>query len=98
MARRGRTDIPPAYRAVAYLRLRAVLCALTLAVCCSCLERKSFSGRTIRMGFAESAPYYVVSPDGSPRGLAVDLISEAARRRKIVLQWVDVRPWFPLAD
>ncbi len=50
------------------------------------------------MGFADSAPYYMVSPDGSPRGLAVDLISEAARRRKIVLQWIDVRPWFPLAD
>ena len=50
------------------------------------------------MGFAESAPYYLVSPDGSPRGLAVDLISEAARRRKITLQWVDARPWFPLAD
>ena len=50
------------------------------------------------MGFADSAPYYMVSPDGSPRGLAVDLISEAARRRKIALQWVDVRPWFPSAD
>ena len=97
MTCQGRTEIPAADKTLAYLRLRAVLCALALAVCCSCLERKTFPGRTMRIGFADSAPYYRVSQDGSPRGLAVDLINEAARRRRIALQWVDVRPWFPSA-
>jgi hypothetical protein len=77
---------------------RAALCILALAVTCSCAARKGLSGRTLRIGFADSAPYYTVSPDGSPQGLAVDLIREAARRQKIALQWIDARPWFTLVD
>jgi hypothetical protein len=79
-------------------KLSAALCVLALLAGCSCAARKEFSGRTLRIGFADSAPYYMVAPDGSPRGLAVDLINEAARRQNIALHWIDVRPFFSRVD
>ena len=44
--------------------------------------------RVYRMGWATSPPFQVRGEGGKPSGLAVDLVSEAARRRGIQLQWV----------
>jgi PAS domain S-box-containing protein len=47
-----------------------------------------FSDRTYRIGFENDPPYDYIGPDGRPAGLALDVISEAARRAGIKLQWV----------
>jgi diguanylate cyclase (GGDEF)-like protein/PAS domain S-box-containing protein len=43
---------------------------------------------TIRVGVDHSPPFYSIQPDGSVRGLAVDVLNEVARRREIRLIWV----------
>ncbi|MES1258375.1 MAG: PAS domain S-box protein, partial [Acidobacteriota bacterium] len=43
---------------------------------------------TIRVGVDHSPPFYSILPDGSVRGLAVDVLNEVARRRGIRLRWV----------
>ncbi len=45
----------------------------------------------VRVGVDHSPPFYLIAPDGSVSGLAVDILSEAARRKKMRLQWVPVR-------
>jgi PAS domain S-box-containing protein len=40
------------------------------------------------MGWTVSAPFQIRGDDGEGRGLAIDLVREAARRRGIKLQWV----------
>jgi len=44
--------------------------------------------REYRIGFENSPPIHFIGRDGRPTGLAVDLVSEAARRRGIRLRWV----------
>ena len=44
-----------------------------------------------RIGWEEVPPFQVKGGDGAPTGFAVDLVSEAARRRGIRLEWV----WSP---
>ena len=44
--------------------------------------------RTLTIGYQNSAPYQVAGATGTPSGPVVDIISEAARRRNIHLQWV----------
>jgi signal transduction histidine kinase/CheY-like chemotaxis protein len=41
-----------------------------------------------RMGFQLSPPNQMVKPDGQPGGPAIDIITEACRRRHIPIQWV----------
>jgi signal transduction histidine kinase/CheY-like chemotaxis protein len=41
-----------------------------------------------RIGFERSAPFQVVTPDGKPSGAILDVMTEAARRRGIALEWV----------
>src|SRR5579864_8211120 len=41
-----------------------------------------------RIGFENSPPYQYVQADGTPSGPAVDIITEAARRAHIPIQWV----------
>jgi signal transduction histidine kinase/DNA-binding response OmpR family regulator len=45
-------------------------------------------GRTLRIGFQNSAPYHFPDAQGNPSGPVVDIIREAARRKNIHLQWV----------
>src|SRR5688572_449214 len=47
--------------------------------------------RIYRIGWQHVPPFQHKADDGSPAGLAVDLIHDAARRRGIRLQWV----WYP---
>jgi PAS domain S-box-containing protein len=47
--------------------------------------------RVYVIGWQNSPPFQLKAPDGSPAGLAVDLVRDAARRRGIRLKWV----WYP---
>jgi ABC-type amino acid transport substrate-binding protein len=47
------------------------------------LPRKSY-----RIGFEENPPYHFRHPDGSPGGIAYEVVSEAAQRAGIQLEWV----------
>jgi signal transduction histidine kinase/ActR/RegA family two-component response regulator len=48
----------------------------------------NFGDRTYRIGWFESPPFAVRGPDGEPTGIAIELVSQAASRRGIHLQWV----------
>jgi signal transduction histidine kinase/CheY-like chemotaxis protein len=41
-----------------------------------------------RIGYRNSLPYIKIGSDGSPEGVAVDVINEAARRTQIPIRWV----------
>src|SRR5262245_14431372 len=43
--------------------------------------------RTLRIGFEHNPPYQVRRAEGSPTGLVVDTVREAARRAQIPLEW-----------
>jgi len=47
------------------------------------LPRKSY-----RIGFEQNPPYHFRHPDGSPGGIAYEVVSEAAQRAGIQLEWV----------
>ena len=49
------------------------------------------------MGVDNSPPFYVFQPDGSVRGLAVEVFDEAARRRGLRITWVALKD-IPLDD
>ena len=53
-------------------------------------RRRNVFDRTYRVGADHSPPYTLLAPDGSMKGLAVDILNEAARRRGIHLKWVPV--------
>ena len=44
--------------------------------------------RPLRIGFIHDPPYMEKDPDGHPTGLSIAVISEAARRQHIPLEWV----------
>ena len=43
---------------------------------------------SFRIGFEHSPPYQEVSGSGQPEGPAIEIVTEAARRRGIALEWV----------
>ena len=64
--------------------------ALGIAAFCAvrCAVPDSFAGKVVRIGVNQSPPYAMIGPDGSPDGFTVEVLSEAARRRGMVVQWV----------
>ena len=53
------------------------------------LSRPSFDhGKTYIIGYGVDAPMHFKGPDGTPSGLAVELVQEAAKRSGIKLSWV----------
>src|SRR5579864_1918725 len=48
----------------------------------------SHASRPFRVGFETSPPYQYFGADGKPTGPAVDIITEAARRANIPIEWV----------
>ena len=42
----------------------------------------------LRAGFNSYVPYVMPGPDGKPQGLAVEIVTEAARRANIRIRWV----------
>jgi diguanylate cyclase (GGDEF)-like protein/PAS domain S-box-containing protein len=59
--------------------------------------RKPITHAVVRVGVDESPPFYLIQPDGSVRGLAVDVLNEAARRTGTKLRWVPLHD-IPLED
>ncbi len=51
--------------------------------------------RYVSIGFDDSRPEYILHPDGSAEGFAVDVLNEAARRRNIHIHWVPVENVLP---
>ncbi len=47
--------------------------------------------RSVAIGVDNSPPFYIFQPDGSVRGLAVEVLDEAARRAKIQVRWVPMQ-------
>src|SRR5207253_1209931 len=47
--------------------------------------------RVYRIGWQSSPSFQVKAVDGSPAGLAIDLVRDAVQRRGIQLEWV----WYP---
>jgi ABC-type amino acid transport substrate-binding protein len=45
--------------------------------------------RVYRIGYGNDAPLHFPGADGRPTGLAVELLQEAARRRRVRLEWVN---------
>jgi PAS domain S-box-containing protein len=66
-----------------------VAAALALAVCLYALTRREPAAR-LRAGFSEFLPYVGKDESGSPAGLAVQVVQEAAKRTGIRLEWVEV--------
>ena len=52
---------------------------------------RHIENRVYRIGWQQVPPYQQKAEDGSPTGLAIDLVRDAARRRGIRLMWV----WHP---
>ncbi|HEY3443972.1 MAG TPA: ATP-binding protein [Paludibaculum sp.] len=52
-------------------------------------ERRAVRQRTYRVGVDHAPPYNILAPGKPPSGLAVEVISEAARRQEIKLQFVE---------
>jgi len=42
-----------------------------------------------RFGYQDSPPYQILNKDGSPGGIAIDIVREACRRRGIPVVWVN---------
>ena len=66
------------------LILIGLCCAFVLAV----LLPRTPDRKVYRIGWEDDPPDEVVGPNGTPTGLAVEVVNEAARRRSIQLQWV----------
>src|SRR5215471_1218964 len=68
--------------------------SLLLALCASLVwnhSRRQIEDREYLIGWQYSPPFQERAADGSPAGLAVDWVREAARRRGIRLKWI----WHP---
>lgn len=52
--------------------------------------RPNQPARVVRVGLDEGPPFMVLGPNG-PAGLAVELLTEAARRRRVHIEWVPTR-------
>ena len=54
------------------------------------LRTPQFGNRTYRIGWYDSPPFALPAADGTPTGISIDLVKQAARRRGIALEWVRV--------
>ena len=67
--------------------------ALTLAVALSVIlihrseKRVNQHAKVYRVGYGNNTPYHFLNADGKPAGFAVDIVTEAARRRGIALEF-----------
>ena len=51
-------------------------------------QRRTIPDRVYRIGWELDAPFQIMGQDGQPKGLAIDVVRDAARRRGIRLQWI----------
>ena len=74
------------------IAIAAILCSLVFcALAVQHLRRKHISQKIYRIGADHAPPYYFLRPDGQIEGLAVETLTEAARRRNIRLQWIPIK-------
>ncbi|HYI93235.1 MAG TPA: ATP-binding protein [Bryobacteraceae bacterium] len=67
----------------------AVLLAMSaIAAFVLFVEQPVKFNRALKIGFTQSSPHQNISPDGKPMGPVIEIVAEAARRRKIPLEWV----------
>ncbi len=52
------------------------------------LTQVARAGRPFRIGFESSPPQQQITPDGKPFGPAIEILTAAARRRGIPIEWV----------
>jgi two-component system, cell cycle sensor histidine kinase and response regulator CckA len=62
--------------------------AATGVVVWEALSPRRPEDRVYRIGWNPDPPFQALSEDGQPTGLAVELVREAARRRRLRLEWV----------
>jgi diguanylate cyclase (GGDEF)-like protein len=68
--------------------MRSVACHAAAFVLLALLAACRPAPKTVSIGVDNSPPFYIFQPDGTVRGLAVDVLSEAARRSGIRIRWV----------
>ncbi len=61
-----------------------LLCIVWLGVAMSIKS----TPKALRVGLNQSPPYSLIDPDGTPHGLRIGVVMEAARRRGVPIQWV----------
>jgi len=69
---------------------RLAVLTVVAAACClltDCSHETAKSDRLYKIGYGDNFPYHFQQPDGTPSGLAVDLVRKAAQRRGIRLEW-----------
>ncbi len=54
------------------------------------VEKPVKFNRALKIGFTQSSPHQNISPDGKPVGPVIEIVAEAARRRKMPLEWVPI--------
>ena len=72
------------------VHVRTILASVALAVLIYAfvVAYSPKPGKAVRVGVNHSPPYSTIGPDGKPQGFSVEVISEAARRCGIRLEWV----------
>src|SRR5580704_10901567 len=70
---------------------------LTAAVWLAVTRKPAGPAIVLRVGVDQSPPFYLIRPDGSVTGFAVDVLNEAARRKGIQLRWTPLHD-LPLED
>src|ERR1019366_2150362 len=61
---------------------------LTMTLAAAWLLHRPYAGHTYRIGVRTNSQYSIVAADGRVSGIAVDVVSEAARRAGIHLLWI----------
>jgi len=82
-------QVPPARRRRS---LPLVATALVVAAAAAAWQsargwRPGVPNRTLVIGFEHNPPYQIANPSGSPSGLVIDTVAEAARRQGLALRW-----------
>ena len=71
-----------------FLLLASVAAAASISLGAYILTSNAAPGRTLKIGFRDAPPDHFRDDYGNPSGPAVEVITEAARRKNIRLQWV----------
>jgi two-component system cell cycle sensor histidine kinase/response regulator CckA len=79
------------WRTKSVLGLVGIILVLALSIYLGSSPWWRTQNRVYRIGWQQVSPYQQRAEDGSPSGLAIDLVRDAARRRGIRLIWV----WHP---
>jgi signal transduction histidine kinase len=64
-----------------------VAAALVVAAVLTWPRLRPFPSQPLRIGYEFDPPYHYRGDDGRPRGIAVDIVDEAARRAGVRLEW-----------